>query len=233
MNYQLQAIVTLLALINPLVCATMFMQIEAGQAKSVQIRTALQSAVAVGVILSLAALLGTKLLHAFGISLDAFSVAGGGVLAWIGFSMISRQPRRDYRSDHPCGSPLTTCRSGHRIDRRGRGHRRGGLSSSSPSCWNLARRAAAASWDSSLSPWASSSHSPACAPSLQSPLDSSRVLEPEFQAPSINIDSKEATLLDHPTARRAPFRSVQGGTGRKADPPPRAFASLKNLMLLL
>ena len=92
MNHQLQAIVTLLALINPLVCATMFMQIEAGQAKSVQIRTALQSAVAVGVILSLAALLGTKLLHAFGISLDAFSVAGGGVLAWIGFSMISRQP---------------------------------------------------------------------------------------------------------------------------------------------
>jgi multiple antibiotic resistance protein len=31
------------------------------------------------------------LLHLFGVSLDAFMVAGGGVLAWMGFSMLSGQ----------------------------------------------------------------------------------------------------------------------------------------------
>lgn len=91
MNHQLQAIVTLLALINPFVCATIFMQVEAGQSKGVQMKAALQSALAVLLILSLAALFGARLLHTFGISLEAFSVAGGAVLAWLGFSMISRK----------------------------------------------------------------------------------------------------------------------------------------------
>jgi multiple antibiotic resistance protein len=40
------------------------------------------------VILGLAALFGAKALHVFGVSLDAFSVAGGFVLAWMGFGMI-------------------------------------------------------------------------------------------------------------------------------------------------
>jgi multiple antibiotic resistance protein len=40
------------------------------------------------VILALAALVGARILHVFGVSLDAFSVAGGGVLVWIGFSML-------------------------------------------------------------------------------------------------------------------------------------------------
>ena len=44
------------------------------------------------VILTVAALLGMPLLGLFGVSLDAFMVAGGGVLAWMGFSMLSGQP---------------------------------------------------------------------------------------------------------------------------------------------
>jgi len=43
------------------------------------------------IILTVAALIGTQLLHLFGVSLDAFMVAGGGVLAWMGFSMLSGQ----------------------------------------------------------------------------------------------------------------------------------------------
>ncbi len=54
--------------------------------------SATTAAVTVLVILVLAALFGTRVLHAFGVSLDAFSVAGGGVLAWIGFSMLSGGP---------------------------------------------------------------------------------------------------------------------------------------------
>ena len=44
---------------------------------------------AVFVVLSVAALVGTRLLNLFGVSLDAFMVAGGAVLAWMGFSMLS------------------------------------------------------------------------------------------------------------------------------------------------
>ena len=51
-------------------------------------RQAIKAAVAILVILSLAALFGEKVLQTFGISLDAFKVAGGGVLAWMGFSML-------------------------------------------------------------------------------------------------------------------------------------------------
>jgi small neutral amino acid transporter SnatA (MarC family) len=40
------------------------------------------------VILELSALGGAAVLNLFGISLDAFSVAGGGVLVWMGFSML-------------------------------------------------------------------------------------------------------------------------------------------------
>lgn len=95
MNHQIQAVVTLLALINPFVCASIFMRLESGQSRGTQVKTAGQAAIAVWLILSLAALIGTKLLHAFGISLDAFSVAGGAVLAWLGFSMISRMESSD------------------------------------------------------------------------------------------------------------------------------------------
>ena len=40
------------------------------------------------VILVVAALAGARVLQVFGVSLDAFSIAGGGVLTWIGFSML-------------------------------------------------------------------------------------------------------------------------------------------------
>jgi multiple antibiotic resistance protein len=55
----------------------------------VQFASATTAAATVLVILVVAALFGTKILSAFGVSLDAFSVAGGGVLAWIGFGMLS------------------------------------------------------------------------------------------------------------------------------------------------
>jgi small neutral amino acid transporter SnatA (MarC family) len=48
---------------------------------------AVKSAVAILVILGLAALFGARLLKTFGVSLDAFSVAGGFVLAWMVFTV--------------------------------------------------------------------------------------------------------------------------------------------------
>ncbi len=89
MEHHLQAIVTLLALINPVMCATIFARVTNGQPREAKLRYATKAAFTVLVILFFAALVGAKVLHAFGVSLDAFSVAGGGVLAWIGFSMLS------------------------------------------------------------------------------------------------------------------------------------------------
>jgi multiple antibiotic resistance protein len=92
LEQHLQAVVTLLALINPAVCAAIFARVEKGRPRTSMMSDAARSALAVLVILSLAALVGAKVLHAFGVSLDAFSVAGGGVLAWIGFSMLNSSP---------------------------------------------------------------------------------------------------------------------------------------------
>ena len=89
MSTNLQAIVTVLSLVNPVVCGAMFAQIEANCARGKQMADATHVSVAVLVILALAALVGTRLLDLFGVSLNAFMVAGGGVLAWMGFSMLS------------------------------------------------------------------------------------------------------------------------------------------------
>jgi multiple antibiotic resistance protein len=88
MQEHLQAIVTVLSLVNPFICGAMFAQIEAGQDPATRLADATKAALAVLVILISAALVGARVLQIFGVSLDAFSVAGGGVLAWIGFSML-------------------------------------------------------------------------------------------------------------------------------------------------
>jgi multiple antibiotic resistance protein len=88
----LQAIVTVLTLINPLMCAAILAGIEGGRARGPQLADATKAALAVLVILVLAAMFGQRLLGVFGVSLDAFMVAGGGVLVWIGFGMLRGNP---------------------------------------------------------------------------------------------------------------------------------------------
>jgi len=88
MEQHLQAIVTVLSLVNPLICGVMFAQIETGQTRAIRITDATKAALAVLVILLVAALAGARVLQIFGVSLDAFSVAGGAVLTWIGFTML-------------------------------------------------------------------------------------------------------------------------------------------------
>ena len=89
MQDHLQAIVTVLALINPVMCGAIFTQLEGARPRHALLVDATMAALAVLMILVLAALCGTRILDLFGVSLDAFSVAGGGVLSWIGFSMLS------------------------------------------------------------------------------------------------------------------------------------------------
>ena len=141
MEEQLQAIVTVLSLVNPVVCGAMFARIEANRSPVERRADAMKVALAIVVILTVAALIGTRLLHLFGVSLDAFMVAGGGVLAWMGFSMLSGQassspaspeapskswgvtdaldsvrgkPRDDHRSNYTFRCPYTVGFSSHR-----------------------------------------------------------------------------------------------------------------------
>jgi multiple antibiotic resistance protein len=110
MEKQLQAIVTVLSLVNPLICGAMFTQIDAGQPRATQLADATRVTLVVLVILVVAALVGARVLQIFGISLEAFSIAGGGVLSWIGFSMMrgsqTRQPLSAGRDGERSFAPL-------------------------------------------------------------------------------------------------------------------------------
>ena len=53
-------------------------------------------------IFAMAALVGVRFLKLFGISLDVFSIAGGGVLVWMGFAML-----RGSTAGSTSGSSLT------------------------------------------------------------------------------------------------------------------------------
>ena len=98
MEQQLQAIATILSLVNPLICGAMFARIEAGQDRTARLADATKAALAVLVILVTAALAGANVLKIFGVSLDAFAVAGGGVLAWIGLTMMGAKSTPDSNS---------------------------------------------------------------------------------------------------------------------------------------
>ena len=112
MKQHLQAIVTVLSLVNPLICGAMFAQIEAGQTRATQLTDATKAALAVLVILIVAALAGARVLQVFGVSLEAFSIAGGGVLTWIGFSMLrgnspqAQDPSKDDTAERRSFTPL-------------------------------------------------------------------------------------------------------------------------------
>ena len=104
MKEQLQAIVTVLSLVNPAICGAMFAQIEENRSRGQQLVDATKAVLATTVILTVSALIGTQLLHLFGVSLDAFMVAGGGVLAWMGFSMLSGQVTSPKSQNAPSNS---------------------------------------------------------------------------------------------------------------------------------
>jgi hypothetical protein len=71
-------------------------RIDAGRPRATQLADATKVTLAVLVILVVAALVGARVLQVFGVSLEAFSIAGGGVLSWIGFSML-----RGSEGQHP------------------------------------------------------------------------------------------------------------------------------------
>jgi len=83
-----QAIVTVLAVINPVVCGSIFLTLTPGLAPAQRRQAAVKSALAILIILVASALIGLKVLGIFGISLDVFRIVGGTIVAYMGFDML-------------------------------------------------------------------------------------------------------------------------------------------------
>jgi multiple antibiotic resistance protein len=92
MKEHLQAVVTILALVNPVMCAEIFSNCTGNIPRQLKYQEAIKAVTTIGIILLIAAMAGTSILKAFGVSLDAFSCAGGGILVWIGASMLRSAP---------------------------------------------------------------------------------------------------------------------------------------------
>jgi multiple antibiotic resistance protein len=97
-----QGIITILSLVNPVICGLLFSQAVSGKPGAAKVAAATRVTLTIMVILWFAAIGGAYLLKAFGISLDAFQAAGGLVLAWMGFMMLSgtSSPTTDSSGSH-------------------------------------------------------------------------------------------------------------------------------------
>ena len=101
------ALVTFLVIIDPPGCAPIFASLTKG-ASTVQRRSmAVRSSLIAWVILMFFALLGKPLLHALGISLASFRIAGGIMLFFIAIDMVFERltERREKRAEEIEGTP--------------------------------------------------------------------------------------------------------------------------------
>ena len=88
LHQAVQAIVTVLAVINPVVCGSIFLTLTPRLSPSQKRRAAVKVALSILIILAVSALIGLKLLAIFGISLDVFRIVGGLIIAYMGFDML-------------------------------------------------------------------------------------------------------------------------------------------------
>ncbi len=87
-----KALVTLLAVVNPLACVPFFIHYTQGFSHAQRVRTIWISSFTVFVVIGLSALVGLKLLEFFGVSLASFQVGGGMLLLTSALSMLNAQP---------------------------------------------------------------------------------------------------------------------------------------------
>ena len=84
----LQAIVTVLAVINPVVCGSIFLTLTPKLRPVQRRQAAVKVALSILIILVASALIGLRVLSIFGISLDVFRIVGGMIIAYMGFDML-------------------------------------------------------------------------------------------------------------------------------------------------
>ena len=103
----LAAFATLFVVIDPPGCAPIFAGLTAGAGRAQRRQMAVKSTVIAALILLLFALLGEPVLKTLGISLDAFRIAGGVMLALIALEMVfeKRTQRRSERASRVRETP--------------------------------------------------------------------------------------------------------------------------------
>src|SRR4029079_3164828 len=84
----LQAIVTVLAVINPVMCGSIFLTLTPELGSTQRRWVALKVALSILIILATSALIGLKVLSIFNVSLEAFGIVGGIIIAYMGFNML-------------------------------------------------------------------------------------------------------------------------------------------------
>jgi multiple antibiotic resistance protein len=85
LHQMVQAIVTVLAVINPVVCGSIFLTLTAKLLPAQRRWAAFRVALSILIILVGSALIGLKVLSIFNISLDVFRIVGGMIIAYMGF----------------------------------------------------------------------------------------------------------------------------------------------------
>jgi len=88
LHQMVQAIVTVLAVINPVVCGSIFLMLTPNLPPLQRRLAAVKVAVNILIILVGSALIGLRVLSIFSISLDVFRVVGGMIIAYMGFDML-------------------------------------------------------------------------------------------------------------------------------------------------
>jgi multiple antibiotic resistance protein len=101
------ALVTFLVIIDPPGCAPIFASLTRGVSRADRTSMAIRSCVIAWAILMFFALLGRPMLHALGISLASFRIAGGILLFYIAVEMVfeKRTQRREGRAHEIEGTP--------------------------------------------------------------------------------------------------------------------------------
>jgi len=88
LHQMLQAIVTVLAVINPVVCGSIFLTLTSDLDLRQKRLAAIRVALSILIIPAGSALIGLRVLSVFGISLDVFQIVGGIIIAYMGFGML-------------------------------------------------------------------------------------------------------------------------------------------------
>jgi len=101
------ALVTFLVIIDPPGCAPIFASLTRGTSAAHRMTMAIRSSFIAWAILMFFALLGKPMLHALGINLGSFRIAGGVMLFMIALDMVfeRRTKRREERAESIEGTP--------------------------------------------------------------------------------------------------------------------------------
>lgn len=100
-----QAVVAILAIVNPIGAAPLFASLTSEMSKAQRRSAALRASLAVLLVLAVAAMSGEVILSAFGITLPAFQAGGGLVVLLMGLEMLRGAPSKVQHVNGTCEEP--------------------------------------------------------------------------------------------------------------------------------